>query len=495
MLGVRHRLRSLVPRATLILGAALSGLALLVLIALLMRLNAASAGFVLLAGVLLIAARMPLFVATTSAVAATFAYNYFFFPPKHTLVIEDPENWIALGAFLLTSLVANRLVVRERVQAEKAEASREQIAALYEMGVALLRKTGGMEEIGEAACRYLQRIGAASGGVVLFGASPQQQQVLAWTGPPITDEVEDLAAGAARHRRATDIPSSSGRDICVPLLVGGHATAALVVRGAAGMQSALDSASSVLSFAIEHERFLSERAHVEALRHASELKTSLIHAVAHDLKSPLTVLAMESEALEQADPCSDLAHAHVITIRDEVARLRRRVDNLLSVARVEAGAVRPRAEPTPAADLFRAARESLPTVLRAHVIRTMVDDDAGDLLVDPSLALEIVVNLIENAAEASDADSPIDLRATRSLEREGRVWIEVLDCGHGLASDQTRRLRAIHTTESTGGLGMDLSRNLAALSGGTVEWFERRGGGTIARFDAPSAPAVKEGGV
>lgn len=494
MIGVRHRVRSRVLRSVPVLGAALFGLAFLVVVGLFLKLNAASAGFVLLAGVLLIAARMPLFVATVSAVAATFAYNYFFFPPKHTLVIEDPENWIALGAFLLTSLVANRLVVRERIQAEKAEESREQIAALYEMGVALLRKTGGMEEIGEAACRYLRRIGAASGGVVLFGASPQQQQVLAWTGAPITDEVEELAAGAARHRRVTDIPSSFGRDICVPLMVGGHATAALVVRGTAGMQPALDSASSVLSFAIEHERFLSERAHVEALRHASELKTSLIHAVSHDLKSPLTVLAMESEALEQAAPGSDLAHAHAVTIRDEVARLQRRIDNLLSVARVEADAVRPRAEPTPAADLFRAARESLPTVLRTHVISTMVADDAGDLLVDPSLALEIVVNLIENAAEASGPHSPIDLRATKSPEREGRVWIEVLDRGHGLASDQARRLRAAGTTESTGGIGMDLSRNLAKLSGGSVEWFERPGGGTVARFDAPSAPAMKESG-
>lgn len=491
MLGVRRRLWNRASHATLALSAALFGLAILVVIALALQLNAASAGFVLLAGVLLIAARMPLFVATMSAVVATFAYNYFFFPPKHTLVIEDPENWIALGAFLLTSLVANRLVVRERIQAEKAEASREQIAALYEMGVALLRKSGGMEEIGEAACRYLVRIGAASGGVVLFGASPQQQQVLAWTGAEISDEIEDLAAGAARHRRVTVIPSRFGIDVCVPLMVGGRATAALVVRGKDGIQTALDSASSVLSFAIEHERFVSERAHVEALRHTSELKTSLIQAVSHDLKSPLTVLAMESEALEQLLQ-SNPAHSHAGAIRDEVARLQRRIDNLLSVARVEAGAVRPRAEPTSPADLFRAARESLPTILRAHVIHTTVDDDAGYLLVDPSLALEIVVNLVENAAEASAGESPIDLVAMKSAEREGRVWIEVRDRGQGLPFGQARGVRSIDSPDSTGGIGMDLSRNLAALSGGTVEWFERPGGGTIARFDAPSAPAMKE---
>lgn len=476
-------------RAALALLGALLVIALLVTTAFKLGLNAATAGFVLLAGVLLIGARMPLFVATSAAVVSTFAYNFFFFPPKHTLSIEDPENWIALGAFLLTSLVANRLVARERRQAERAEAGRDQIEALYEMGIALLRKTGGMEEIGEAACLYLQRIGAENGGLILFGASPQQQQVLAWTGPPVTDEIEDLAAGAGRHRTFIDIPSAWGRDVCIPLIVAGRATAALVVRGRSGMQPALESAASLLTFAIEHERFVIDRAHVEALRQAGELQSSLIQAVSHDLKSPLTVLMMESEALESVvEPGGQVARDHAEVIRHEVSRLQRRLDNLLSVARVKAGAVRPRVEPTPPADLFRAARESLPTVSRTHAISTVVHEDAGDLLVDPSLALEIVVNLIENAAGASNPSAPIELQARKSSERAGRLWIEVMDRGRGMDADQSRSLRTVDRTDGAGRIGMDLSRTLAALSDGTVEWFQREGGGTIARFDAPAAP-------
>ena len=483
VMGIQNLQRSLLGMAgsLLFVGA-------LTFCALALHLNAASAGFVLLVGVLLVASRQPLLVASIAAVASTLAYNYFFFPPTRTLAIDDPANWIALATFLLTSLVANRLLVRERLQAQNARNSREEVEALYEMSVSLLKGAEGMERIGAAASRYLQRIGAASGGLVLFGASPQQQRVAAWTGAGPTDEVEEIAAGVGRHGRVTDIPSRFGRDVCFPLVIAGRARAALVVRGPVRSQAALDSAANLLAFAIEREQFLGERARVEALRQTNELKTSLLHAVSHDLKSPLTVLAVESEALERG---SGAAVSHVRVIREEVARLHRRIDNLLSVARSEAGVVSPRVEPTPAADLFRAARESLPTITRDHPFRTTVNDDAGDLLVDPSLALEIVINLIENAARASAPNATIELHAKRSQEREGRVWVEVCDRGPGLPHDQAKRVRTIDAAgAAAGGLGIELARTLAALSNGMVEWFDRDGGGTIARLDLPAAPVL-----
>lgn len=475
--------------------ASLLVIALLTAAALALHLNSAGAGFVLMVGVLLVASRNRLAVATFGAVAATVGYNFFFFPPRRTLAIDDPENWIALAAFLLASLLANRLLVRERAQAERARASREEIEALYEMSLALLKGAGGIEQIGEAAARYLDRIGASSGGVIRFGASPQHQQVLSWMGAPVSDEVEEIAAGVARHGRITDIPSRFGRDVCIPLTVADRVRAALLVRMASPTSSALEPAASLLAFAIERERFFRERAHLEALRETSELKTSLLQAVSHDLKSPLTVLAVESEALEAIGLADPNAASHIRVLRDEVARLHRRIENLLSIARSEAGIVAPRVEPTPAADLFRAARESLPTITAARSVQTSVHDETPDLLVDPSLALEIVVNLLENADHASPAGSPIELRALPSGEVEGRVWIEVRDHGAGLSAEQARRVRTLaEPPDATSrGIGIDLARTLAVVSGGSVEWFERPGGGTIARLDVAAAPLALEG--
>jgi two-component system sensor histidine kinase KdpD len=483
-----------VPRLLAGTAQSLLLLAALTAAALALRLNAASAGFFLLAGVLLVASRQPLAVASVAAIGATLSYNFFFFPPTRTLTVHDPENWIALATFLLTSLVANRLLVRERLQAENARSSREDIEALYELSVSLLKNADDLDQIGDAAVRYLARIGAASGGVILFGSSPQHQQVLAWTGAPISDEVEDIAAGVGRHGRVTDIPSRFGRDVCLPLAVSGRVRAALVVRSTAGTRGALESAANLLAFAIERERFTRERAHVEALQETNELKTSLLQAVSHDLKSPLTVLSVESEALEHIIRTTEPAAAsHVRVIRDEVARLHRRINNLLAVARFEAGILSPSIEPTPPADLFRAARESLPTITAARPIQTTVSDDTTDLLVDPSLALEIVINLIENAHRASPPASPIELSAVTSPEIENRVWVEVRDRGTGLPPEQARRIRTIEPPDAhSRGLGIELARTLAVLSGGSVEWFARPGGGTIARLDLPAARVIMQ---
>ena len=455
--------------------------------ALLIPLNPAGAGFVLLAGVLLIAARQPLFVATVTALLATLSFNFFFIPPTHTLNIEDPENWIALATFLLTSLVANRLLMRERSQAESAQLHRQEVEALYAMSISLLKR-GGTGQVAESMQSFLDGIGAASGGVISFGSSPQHQRVAAWSGAPMSDEVEDIAAGVARHRRTADLPSRFGRDICVPVTIAGRVRAAFIVRGTLRTSAVVESAANLLSFAIERDEFMDERAHIAALREASEMKTSLLQAVSHDLKSPLTVLAVESEALQRMGGLTAAATEHVRVLRDEVSRLHRRVENLLSVARFEAGIVTPRSEPTPPADLFRAARESLPTVTGRWSIRTTVSEDARDLLVDPSLALEIVINLIENAANASPEGGVIELSASPSADAADRVHLEVRDRGAGLPPSESMRLKSAERDVRRAGLGIELARTMALLSGGTVEWFPRDGGGTVARLDLPAAP-------
>ncbi|MHB0970739.1 MAG: sensor histidine kinase [Thermoanaerobaculia bacterium] len=479
------------PRRHLLLSAAASFLLLTVvaLAAIALRVNHTTSGFMILVAILFIASRQPLAVATLSSLWATLLYNVLFFPPKWTLSIDDPENWIALITFLVTSLLANRLLVRARREAERAERSRAEVEALYAMSLDLLRGDG-MEGVGRATTRYLEEIGAASGGIILFGASAQQQQILAWSGAPVSDEVEEIVAGTGRHGRITDIPSRFGTDLCLPLTIGGRIGAALFVRGAAAARSALESAANLLSFAIDREHFVEERARVAALRESDALKTSLLQTVSHDLKSPLTVLSVESEALERRGQLPVNAAAHVRAIRDEVSRLHRRIENLLSLARFDAGAVVPRKEPTPAADLFHAARESLPTVTSVRTIRTSVAEETRDLDVDPSLAVEIVINLIENAHRASPPHEAVELSARPSLERENRVWIEVQDRGPGLSEERQRAVRRIEPPDAlAGGLGIDLARRLAVLSGGSVEWFAREGGGTVARVDLPAAAA------
>lgn len=455
-------------------------------------LNLPTAGFLFLVAVLFVASRRPLSYATAAAVGATLCYNFFFFPPKHTLVISDPENWVALGAFLATSLLANRMLVRQRLHAEAATASRREVEILYDLSVDLLR-VGDAGRPAVAAARALRAIRARSGGVILFGASAQHQEILEWIGDPPTPEVEDAAAGVARHQRATEIPSRFGKDTYLPLTVGGKTGGVLAVRGAPATRGVLESLAALLSFAIEREMFVDERARVAALRESNDLKTSLLQAISHDLHSPLTVLSVEIQALARKGGSHPDAATHIAVVREEVAKLHRRIENLLSLARFEAGTANPRAEPTPAADLFRSARESLAAIVQSRPIRAEVASDLPELLVDPSLALEIIVNLVENAHRASPPGEPIDLRAIPSPDAGERVWVEVVDRGPGIPVEQERAIRRVDLPDAESrGLGIPLARTLAALSGGSVEWFPRPGGGTIARLDLPAAVIARE---
>jgi len=437
-----------------------------------MHLNANTVGFVFLIIVLFASVRGGLLVGTVSSIIATLCYNYFFFPPVGTFTIHDPANWFALSAFLITSVIVNRLVVAARIQAARAQQRRTELETLYALSLALY--TGSL---GEAAGRALTLLGAREGGLVLFDGSVYRQTVIWWNGDK-GDEIEDLIAGVGRHKEPLEFPSPFGTDAYLPLLVGGKTIGVLVARGTEASRQALESASRLVALAVERERFMEEQAHLSALRESDALKTSLLRAISHDLTTPLTAITIQTEALKRRAAIDGELRDVVNGIDDETRRLRRRIDNLLAMARLEAGKAKPRREPTPPADLFRAVREHVRVPLSVHV-----DDDCPDANVDPSLALEILVNLIENAHRVSPPDAVIELTASRHGDA---VRIEVLDRGPGLprvdvTSDVAQR-----------GLGLEIARGLAAANGGTFEITPRLGGGTIARVDLPAALLPQE---
>jgi two-component system sensor histidine kinase KdpD len=460
--------------------------ALLTFIALSLGANATTVGFAYLILVLAISIWSGLTVGLITSLLATTCFNFFFLPPVGTFTIADPANWVALCSFLIASLLASRLVVQARTQAADAEARRNEIEALYGLSIDLFAATNRVGALGEAATRALSNVGATGGGLILFDGSPHVQQVVSWIGSR-DDEVEDLAAGVGRHGQTLEFPSRGGRDVYLPLAMGGKVIGVLVARGARSTKRALESVAALVALAVERERFVEESSHLQALRESDALKTSLLRAVSHDLSTPLTSIGMQVERLQRQLGHGDLAET-VSDLAEQTSRLRRRIENLLAMARLEAGDFVPRPEPTPPADLFRAVREHLPLVEQNHPLRVEVSDDCPDVLADPSLALEVLVNLVENAHRASPPGSPIELLAHRHPLDPDRVRLEVLDRGAGIAN------RATESDTARRGLGLEIARSFAAANGGQVTLSNRPGGGAIARVDLPAAllPAVAE---
>jgi K+-sensing histidine kinase KdpD len=230
--------------------------------------------------------------------------------------------------------------------------------------------------------------------------------------------------------------------------------------------------------AAEAERLRLEgeaNAHIDLLRQSDAFKTSLLRAVSHDLTTPLTALRIHTSALRRHAAAAPHLAQTVDAIAAETERLHRRIDNLLTMARLESGRFTPHPEPTPPADIFRTVQESLPNVFASREVSFTVARDCPDAYVDPSLVLEVLVNLIENAHRSAPAETRIEVAATCE---DGRVRLDVLDRGPGIAAD---------SDVARHGLGLEIARGLTSASNGTFTLENRQGGGTIARVDLPAA--------
>lgn len=432
--------------------------------------NEITAGFLLLVAVLGLATWGGWMIGAVASVAATLCLNFFFLPPTGTFTIESPSNWVALGCFLAASTLVSRLVARARQEAAGALARQRELEVLYELSFDLFTANPGA--LHEAAARTLRALGAESGALILAGGEPV---VL---GRPL--EIDGTLVDAVR--KGSGILEDGGISY-LPLRIGsgigGGTGGVLLAEEPAAPPAVLEPAVRLLALAVERGRLLQEAAHLEAVRQSDSLKTALLRAVSHDLRTPLTSMRLEIESLERtfADRPEALASLHGLSLQQE--RLTRRIDDLLALARLEAGVAHPHPEPTPAGSLFRAARESLALILEGRSVQVRIQPGCPDLWADPSVSLEVLVNLLENAARAAPPGQPLELTAEAV---DGHVRIEVRDRGPGLPVGESL----------SEGLGLRIARSLAEADGGSIELLDRPGGGTIARLDLPAAPELEE---
>lgn len=457
--------------------------------------NATTAGFLYLIAVLALATWGGWSVGAVASLAAMLCFNYFFFPPHGTLTIADPANWVALVSFLVASAVASRLVATARRQAEEAQRRRREVEILYDLCFSLFTTSQRPGVLGDAAARTLRSIGADSGALVLLDGGGHE--VVSTIGEETIEIDEATLDRARRGGEMIAAPAGEGA-VYIPIEVGGRVNGVLVARGDLAPRAVLEPAARLLALAVERERLLGEAAHLEAMRESDTLKTSLLRAVSHDLRTPLTAMRLEIESLDWqlADRPEALASLRGLSL--EQARLTRRIDNLLALARLEAGLARPHPEDVPPAALFRTAQEGLSLILAGRSVQVRVEPGCPDLWVDPSLATEIVVNLLENAARAAPPDQPLELAAAAD---SGRVRVEVRDRGPGVPAGirrllesprDLRRSDAGSGDSAAGGLGLRIAESFAEANGGALALLDRPGGGTVARLDLPAAPEPEE---
>ena len=221
--------------------------------------------------------------------------------------------------------------------------------------------------------------------------------------------------------------------------------------------------------AAERDRMREEAIEADAVRRSDELKTSLLRAVSHDLRTPLTAIIAAGAALDSPSVTAAERHELSDAVVDEGQRLSRLVENLLDVSRLESGAAEPHREPVELGDLLMAARESIGA--NGEHVRLSLDDDLPALRADPTQLERAFANLLENAV-VHGAGEPV---LVRSRLVGPRLVVRVVDRGPGIPENQRERIfepfyRAPGAAPGSGsGLGLAIARGFIEANGGEVE--------------------------
>lgn len=456
--------------------------------------------------VLVVAATSRLWAAIVTSVVAMLCFNFFFLPPVGTLTIADPQNWVALLTFLAVSLVASNLSASVRSRAREAEDRRHELARLFDLSrdVLVMTDSHAMPALARSvATRF------ALGYVAVALPNASDWDIFEAGSLQITldktrlSQVFARATGAlefdARERtyggHATQVANGETVRI-VPLRVGAKATGLLAAAGRPIEPGTLDVLAGIVAIAIERAKFLEDRKTADLTRQSEQLKTALLASLGHDLRTPLTAIRVSATNLRGAWLTEADRREQADVILAEVERLTRLFQNILAMARIDAGSVAANVELALPSEIIAAAREQVEQALRSHTVEVHVDSDTPVRL-DPRLTATALAHVLENAAQYSPPNSPIRVIAAVA---GGSLTVTVQDSGPGIAPADRPRLferffrgLAAKTRTSGTGMGLSIARGLLAAERGRIWAEEAPAGGAAFTIAVDVSPQPGEG--
>jgi two-component system sensor histidine kinase KdpD len=396
--------------------------------------------------------------AVAAAVTASLLLNWFFTPPVHTFTIEDPQNMLALLLFITVAVTVSSVVHLAARRAGQAARSREDAAALLELAQTVL---GGADTPGA----ILDHLTATWGG---------------------SAELAELVNGQwVRVAASGTTPPDTA-----PTLVRAGAELALIVAGQPDPVNPqlLDGFAAQAAAALERDRLRTQAAQAEALAEGNRMRTALLAAVSHDLRTPLASIKASISTLRQTGVqlAPEDEAALLATTEESADRLNDLIGNLLDMSRLAAGSLEPFLRPASIDEVAPMARHEAES---SGNLRLVVPDELPLVRTDPGLLERVLANLFANAI----AHSPPGRQPVMTARREDdRVLLDVIDYGGGVADHLKPRMfepfERLDERGGTGvGLGLAVARGFLSAMGGSVTALDTPGGGLTMRVSLPVA--------
>jgi two-component system, OmpR family, sensor histidine kinase KdpD len=420
--------------------------------------NATTAGFAYLLLVLVIASIWGFVEASITSIAATLAFNFFFFPPVNTFNIADTYNWVALFSFLGTSLIASRLSTKAKLKALDAIERQKDIERLYSFSRAILlidnsepfaaqlvRKLSDIFQL-DAAALFERRTGEfyRAGGADL-----------------------ELIDAKLRDTALNNIPESDSQSsyVLTPVRLGAEPIASLAIRGPRISDSVLQGIANLVAIGLERARAQDLAQQIEAARQSEQLRTTLIDAMAHEFKTPLTSIKAATTGL-LSNPQQLLENQkELLTIADEDAdHLMELINDTVDMARLDTAHIEINPEISDILETVRDAIHSLRAELEGRRVEIAPEEGIRKIAFDRRLLKLAIKQLIANAAKYSPAGTPLEIRASQD---DKTVSLDVTDHGKGIPEREQSRIferffrsPSIRQQIPGSGLGLSIAHNI-----------------------------------
>jgi len=461
--------------------AVLAVSALTAALALTLSVNATTAGFAYLIAVFLIAASWGLTESIVASITATACFTYFFLPPIHTWRVAESENWVALAAFLMSSLIASQLSDRTKKRTMEAMNRQAEMEQLYELSRSIMLMDSTQPQGGRLAVEVARTCKAAA--VAIYDRSADEVYTSG------TQRVEDAAA------RLKQIAAQAGgreadNQVWAPLRLGEHSIGSIVIQGGTLSRTAVQALTNLVAISIESARSREIAARAEAARHSEEFKSTLLDGLAHDFKTPLTSIKAAATALLASNVSEATDRTELLTIVDqEAGRLSRLVTETTHLARVEAGKVHLSKRQSPVDSMIRKALDEMEAARDGRTFELSIDPKLPEAAMDADLMALALRQLLDNAIKYSPRRSPIRVTAASS---GNKIDVRVHNWGDPLPESEQDRIfdkfyrgpNVRHQVAGTG-MGLAIAREILIAHGGMIRVESTKESGTEFLMEFP----------
>ena len=460
-----------------------------------------------LLAVVLVALRFGRGPAVLASFLSVLEFDFFYVPPKFSFAVSDVQYLLTFAVMLAVGLIAGQLTAGLQYQARVANRREGRVRGLYEMARDL---SGALlpDQIAEICERFLDREMHAH--AILLLADDHEKVVLPRDDADRADSVPlepGIAQWALDHGEAAGMGTNTlpaTPALYLPLKAPMRMRGVLVVvpREAARLQGPeqsrlLDTVARLAAIALERVHYVDVAQRVSLQMESERLRNSLLSAISHDLRTPLAALVGLADSLQWSGGAPAQQNAIIERMREQTQRMRSLVENLLDMARLQAGQVALNRQWNAIEEVVERALRAMAHALAAQVVRVQLPADLPMLEMDAALMERVFDNLFENAGKFTPPGSVIDIGARAEPERVV-LWVE--DNGPGVPRGKEEaifsKFERGHAESATPGVGLGLAicRAIVEAHGGSIRAENRPGGGArfwieLPRGNPPDVPA------